>query len=131
LYVDELTPLIAASVGNRNLIFQFDTGNTGADLTPRFLKEFPERFASLKRQQARFSGGGGSGATAVYILPELQLDFGTVSAKLKNLSLFNGNRGELLDKLDGNLGQGLLQQFENYTIDFARMQLEVGTPASK
>jgi predicted aspartyl protease len=131
LYVDELTLLIAGRVSAKNLIFQFDTGNAGADLTARFLKQFPERFASLKSEQARFGGAGGSSATAVYRLPELQLDFGSVSVRLPNLSLFNGNRGELLDKLYGNLGQGLLQRFENYTVDFARMQLRLGPPVSK
>jgi hypothetical protein len=51
LYVHELTRLIAASVGRESLIFQFDTGNAGADLTARFYGKFARRFASLKSEQ--------------------------------------------------------------------------------
>lgn len=131
LYVDELTPLIAGSVGGMSLIFQFDTGSAGADLTARFLKEFPQWFASMKREQGRFGGAGGTRTTATYHLPELKLNFGSATATLKNVPLYAGNRGELLDKLYGNLGQGLLKQFRSYTIDFTRMQIVLGNPANE
>jgi predicted aspartyl protease len=131
LYVDELTPLIAANTGRESLIFQFDTGNTGADLTARFFKRFPQRFASLKSEQGRFGGAGGANAVAVYRLPQLELRLGSATANLKNITLFAGNRGELLDKLYGNLGQELLRQFRSYTIDFTRMQLTLGDSAAR
>lgn len=131
LYVDELTPLVAASSGGESLIFQFDTGNSGADLTARFLKRFPKKFASLKSERGQFGGAGGTKAVAIYRLPELELSFGSATAKFKNVTLFDGDRGELLDKLYGNLGQGLLNQFQSYTIDFTRMQLTFGDSASR
>ena len=131
LYVEELTPLIAAAVSGKNIVFQLDTGNTGADLTARFLKEFPERFTSLKPEQGRSSGAGGAHPATVYRLPELQLNFGSAAATLKNVSLFAGDRGEFLDKLYGNLGQAVLRQFRSYTIDFTHMQLMLGTAATR
>ena len=131
LYVEQLTPLVSATIGEKNLVFQFDTGNTGADLTARFLNEFRTRFASLKPDHAQFGGVGGGSNTAIYRLPQLTLSLGAATAKFKNITLVAGDRGELLDKLYGNLGQGLLKQFESYTIDFNRMQLSVGDPALK
>jgi hypothetical protein len=100
-------------------------------LTARFLKEFPQRFASLKSKRGRFGGAGGASARAVYRLPELKLDFGSATATLKDVVLFTRNRGELLDELYGNLGQGVLKQFQSYTIDFAHMQLSLGRAAAK
>jgi clan AA aspartic protease (TIGR02281 family) len=129
LYVEQLTPLIAGSFNGEKLLFQFDTGNTGADLTQRFLKQFPQLFASLKGEQGQFGGAGGARAASVYRLPRLELSFGAATAMFKNVTLFAGERGELLDDLYGNLGQGLLKQFQSYTIDFARMQLVLGSPA--
>ena len=131
LYVDELTPLVAASVGEKTVIFQFDTGNTGADLTARFFIAFPQRFAALKSKEGRSSGAGGTRAAAIYELPQLELSFGSATATFRNITLFTGNRGELLDKLYGNLGQALLKQFRSYTIDFTHMQLLLGDPASR
>jgi predicted aspartyl protease len=131
LYVDEMTPLVAASSGSESLIFQFDTGNSGADLTARFLKSFPKMFASLKSERGQFGGAGGTKSVTIYRLPELELSFGSATAKFKKITLFDGDRGELLDKLFGNLGQGLLNQFQSYTVDFTRMQVIFGEPASK
>ena len=129
LYVDEMTPLVAASSGSESLIFQFDTGNSGADLTARFLKRFPREFASLKSERGQFGGAGGTKTVTIYRLPELELSFGSATAKFKNITLFDGDRGELLDKLFGNLGQGLLDQFQSYTVDFTGMEITFGDPA--
>ena len=131
LYVDEMTPLISASSGGDSLIFQFDTGNSGADLTARFLKRFPKRFASLKSERGQFGGAGGTKTVTIYHLPELELSLGSATAEFKNVTLFDGDRVELLDKLFGNLGQGLLNQFQTYTVDFSRMQVIFGDPAFK
>jgi hypothetical protein len=131
LYVDELTPLVAANSAGESMVFQFDTGNAGADLTARFLKKFPQKFAALTSEQAEFSGAGGKSIVPIYHLPELELHLGSATARLRNVTLFTGNRGELLDKLYGNLGQGLLRQFGSYTIDFAHMRLTLRDPTDQ
>jgi hypothetical protein len=128
LYVEGFMPMLAASSGKETLMFVFDTGNDGTELTARFLKRFPEKFVSLKSKRERFWGVGGSKALNVYSLPELELSFGLVNVKLKNVPLFSENRGYLVDKLDGNLGQGLFRQFQSYTIDFTHMQLVLRNP---
>ncbi len=128
LYVEEFTPLLAASSGQETLMFVFDTGNDGVELTSRFLKRFPQKFASLPSERGRFWGAGGFKAFDIYWLPELALSFGAAKAKWKNVPLFSKNRGYLVDKFYGNLGQGLLRQFQSYTIDFTHMQLVLRNP---
>ena len=95
LYVDEMTPLISASFGGDSLIFQFDTGNSGADLTAR-----------SRASADNLVGAGGTKTVTIFHLPELELGFGSATAKFKNVTLFNGDRAELLDKLFGTLGRG-------------------------
>jgi predicted aspartyl protease len=66
LYVEEFTPMLAASSGKETLMFVFDTGNDGMELTARFLKRFPQKFASLKSERKRIWGVGGTKALNVY-----------------------------------------------------------------
>jgi predicted aspartyl protease len=131
LYVDELTPLIAADSFGATLLFQFDTGNAVADLTARYLNRFPQQFVGLKKDKAEFSGAGGASAVPIYHLPALELAVGSETVRLTNVTLFAGDRGEFLDKLYGNLGQGLLRQFRSYTINFAKMRLLLKEPTQQ
>ena len=127
LYAEELNLLVDATVNHRELPFQFDTGNIGAELTARFVREFPGQFASLRTGKAQFGGAGGLRELPVYLLPELSVGIGDAKAQFKNVVALNADRGvDPLDRLYGNLGQGLLRQFQSYTIDFSRMRLSVG-----
>jgi hypothetical protein len=52
---------------------------------------------------------------------------GSASAQLNNVPVLTRERGvDPLDQVFGNLGQGLLNQFRSYTIDFNDMRLSVG-----
>lgn len=111
----------------RNLAFQFDTGNTSAELTARYVHEFPQQFASLKTEQSAFAGAGGKRQLPIYVLPKLVLGLGDATASFKNVRVLDSDRGvDPLDQLFGNLGQTLVKQFRSYTIDFRRMQLTLG-----
>jgi predicted aspartyl protease len=49
LYVEDLTPLLMATVHGRDLLFGFDTGSSSAEFTAKYLREFPRQFTSLKK----------------------------------------------------------------------------------
>lgn len=132
MFVDEFTPMIAAQYAGDDLLFMFDSGNGGAELTAKFRDKFPRDFASLPVEQAVFGGAGGLKKIPVYHLPELQLKIGTAAAAFHHITVVSRNRGvEPLDELYGNLGQALLTQFRSYTIDYTRMELSVGEPAAQ
>jgi predicted aspartyl protease len=127
LYVEELTPLVMATVDGRDLLFGFDTGSSSAEFTSKYLHEFPRQFASLKTSEVRFGGAGGERVLPVYHLPRVELVLGSASAQLNNVPVLTRERGvDPLDQVFGNLGQGLLDQFRSYTIDFNDMRLSVG-----
>ena len=130
LYVEELTPLVEAQVHGQNLLFIFDTGNTGAELTAKYAREFPNQFSSLKIEKSVFAGAGGLRTLPIYVLPELVLQFGSATAALKKVRTVATDRGvDPVDSFYGNLGQAVLHQFRSYTIDFTRMQLTFGESA--
>lgn len=130
LYVEELTPLVMATVDGRELLYGFDTGSSSAEFSAKYLREFPLQFSSLKTTQRSFGGAGGKRALPVYYLPEVELVLGNATARLKDVPVLARDRGvDKLDQLFGNLGLGLLNQFRTYTIDFKNMRLSVGEDA--
>jgi predicted aspartyl protease len=127
LYVEELTPMVMATLNGQDLLFGFDTGDNSAEFTAKYWREFPRQFASLRTTEMTFGGAGGTRVIPVYRLPQVELGMGAATAKLENVSVLTRDRGVgLLDQLFGNLGQGLVDQFHIYTIDFTNMRLSVG-----
>jgi predicted aspartyl protease len=130
MYVEEMTPLIAATVEGRELLFSFDTGASSGSFTAKYLREFPQQFASLRPRKAGASGAGGTRFLKAYHLPKVAVALGSATATLKDVPVNTNDLGVgLLDQLYGNLGQSLLSPFRSYTIDFSRMQLSVGEDA--
>jgi predicted aspartyl protease len=130
LYIEGLTPLVEATVEGKELLFQFDTGQSGAELSAKYVRTFPQQFASLKAVNAGIGGAGGVRSLTAYPLPELVLHLGTAAAIFSNVTAVSQDRGVYpQDEFFGNVGQGLLQQFRTYTIDFTRMQLALGERA--
>ena len=127
LYVEELTPAVEAEADGKELLFQFDTGQSRAELSAKYVRAFPKRFASLKGVNAGIGGAGGVGSLPAYSLPELVLHLGAATATFSNITAISQDRDVYpQDEFFGNVGQGLLQQFRTYTIDFTRMQLALG-----
>jgi predicted aspartyl protease len=127
LYIEGLTPLVEATVEGKELLFQFDTGENGAELSAKYVRAFPQQFASLKAVNARPGGAGGVRPLTAYPLPKLVIHLGAATANFLNITAISQDRGVYpQDELFGNMGQGLLQQFRTYTIDFTRMQLALG-----
>jgi predicted aspartyl protease len=130
MYVEELTPLIAATIEGHELLFSFDTGASSGSFTAKYLREFPRQFSSLKPRKSGAGGAGGTRFFKAYHLPRIDIALGSATATLNDVQVNTNDLGVgLLDQLYGNLGQSLLSPFRSYTIDFSRMQLSVGEDA--
>ena len=127
LYVEELTPLLEATVADSELLFGLDTGSSSGNFSETYLRRFPEQFTSLKPQKYATAGAGGDVRFLMaYYLPQIELRFGTARATLANVPVLASDLGvDPLDQVCGNLGQSLLSQFGSFTIDFSRMQFSV------
>ena len=131
LYLEELTPLLEASVDGHDLLFGLDTGSDAASFTAKYLREFPKQFASLKPKKWGVGGVGGIRWMRAYDLPQVDLHFGTATATLKKVPVVTRDVGvDPLDAVFGNLGQSLLHQFRSYTIDFSHMRFTAGENAN-
>ena len=127
LYVQDLTPLIAATSGGKDLAFSFDTGASTGTLTAKYFHAFPEQFATLKPNRTSAGGAGGVRFMQGYTLPSMELRLGTATAILHNIVVLTEPLGTgVLDSVYGNLGQALVAPFRSYTLDFGRMQLCLG-----
>lgn len=128
LYVEELTPLLEATVAGSEVLFGLDTGSSSGSFSETYLRRFPEQFASLKPQKYATAGAGGEvRLLTAYYLPQIELQFGTARATLRNVPVLSSELGvDPLDQVCGNLGQSLLSQFSSFTIDFSRMRFSVG-----
>lgn len=128
LYVEELTPLLEATVADSEVLFGLDTGSSSGSFSETYLRRFPEQFASLKPEKYATAGAGGDVRfLTAYYLPQIDLQFGTARATLRNVPVLTTALGvDPLDQVCGNLGQSLLSQFSSFTIDFSRMRFSVG-----
>lgn len=124
LYVQDLTALIAATSGGKELVFSLDTGASTGTLTARYFHAFKEQFVTLKPNRTSAGGAGGVRFMQGYTLRSMELHLGTATATLHDIVVLTEPLGTgVLDSVYGNLGQGLVAPFRSYTIDFGRMQL--------
>lgn len=131
LYVEELTPLIEATVDGHALLFGLDTGSNAGTFTRKYLREFPQQFASLTPKKWGTGGLGGVRWMQAYDLPQIDLHLGDATATLRKVPVPTEDVGvDPLDYVFGNLGEALLSQFRSYTIDFRRMQFVAGENAN-
>lgn len=124
MFIEQLTPLITATVNGRSLLFSFDTGARSSSFTLNYLREFAQQFSSLKAKRIRASGAGGTRSMHAYHLRHVNLQVGAATVNLRDVPVLTQELGlGLLDEVYGSLGQDLVGQFKSYTIDFSHMQL--------
>jgi hypothetical protein len=125
LYMDELTPLLECEVGNRKVLFSFDTGADASVLSDRFHRDFPDVFSGLKKKPYGMGGAGGVKEMSAYYLPEVQLGVGREHAVLRKVPVVPV-MGADMDRRYGNLGRDLVAPFRSFTIDFESMRFLLG-----
>lgn len=128
LYVEELMPLVEATVEGTEVLFGLDTGSSSGSFSATYLHRFPDRFTSLEPQPYATAGAGGNvRVMRAYCLPQAELKFGAARVTLENVPVLTRDLGvDPLDQVYGNLGQSLLGRFTSFTIDFTRMRFSVG-----
>lgn len=132
MYVEGLNPLLEiATTEARGLLFTLDTGATSSSFSVAYLRRFPQQFASLASKPSTASGAGGLREMKAYSLPSIDLQLGSARAMLKNVPVFAIDIGsDPQDRVLGNLGLDLLNQFQTYTIDFRDMRITFGNLAN-
>lgn len=118
LVLDEFIPIVKANINGGVSSMNFDTGAQQTSLYSSFFKKYRKDIESTNKQATLQTGGAG-GYTSVegYLLDTVNISIAGSSATIYNIQLFPERLGET-DKLDGNLGQDYIKQFDTLVISF-------------
>jgi hypothetical protein len=76
MYMKLLMPVIECGVEGKGLLFSFDTGASGTNLSIRYFDQFRRGAGSWKMGENKSFGAGGLRQRAVYLQPKLNLAVG-------------------------------------------------------
>ncbi len=130
LFLEKLTPLVAANVGDGEQLFILDTGSSGIFLSAQFYRRHGEAFQRRRPAQFRLAGAGGTKQYPAYFLAQLRLRLGGGCTVVRDVPVLAVPRGISDDHFWGNLGQTAVRAFHSYTLDFHGMSFEVDPPTS-
>ncbi|PXV60573.1 Aspartyl protease [Dyella jiangningensis] len=108
---------------------QLDSGGARSALSSGFASAHPAVIKGLQSKRERVAGAGGSRASEAVTWPDIRVRIGDQQALLPaiTIALHDAAGGKDVNLLGGDI----LQAFEYWTIDFRRMQFEVGKPLTK
>ena len=130
MFMNKLTPLVEAGVEGKKLLFTFDTGANGSELTKRYYDAFPEQFRKLPLVSVQVGGAGGTKNRKLYRLPQLSMEMGGQRVVLHDVPVVTSLYGTELDASYGNLGRDITAPFASFTVDFSKMRFSLGKPLS-
>jgi hypothetical protein len=129
----ELRPLVRVRYEDDAFICQLDTGASKTMFYEPFFRRYRNRIESLGRRYKTPVGGvGGIREIPAHRIPEMDLSIGGTAVTLKDVDVFAEAITE--DKnniLFCNIGQDLLTQFDEYTINFRSMSFILGSKTDK
>jgi Aspartyl protease len=121
LFLQRLTPIVAAEVAGMERLFTIDTGAVGSFFTVQYYLEHKSDFTSQMIGKFDLAGAGGVRTYPAYFAGKLNLKIGGACVLVNQLPVIIQARGSSDDKFYGNVGQSVLSQFKSYTFDFQNM----------
>src|SRR5580698_585849 len=131
LFLQRLTPVVAAEIGGAERLFTVDTGSAGTFLTVQYYLDHRSEFASQTVGNFELAGAGGVRTYPSYLTPEVTIKMGGACVSANQLPVIAQDRGQSDDKFYGNIGQLVLGQFKSYTFDFEKMSFSADGDSCK
>ena len=126
LFLDDLSPLVAATVGDTTRLFHFDSGADATMLTVRFCRAYPALLTGLTPTHITIGGAGGVQRYDGYRLVRLPLTIDGTQAVLDTAFVFREESKSPFEPYYGNLSANVATRFGGYTIDFRAMTFQLG-----
>jgi len=124
LAFDGSTAVISLKKDEDTLSFHFDTGATGSEFYSLYFNRYKEEILRQGKVETVESGGaGGTIKVEIYALPMVNLAIGNKKFVLKDI----GVRTVPIYKSQryyGNIGQDLIQQFDEMVLNFENMYVD-------
>lgn len=121
LFLQRLTPIVAAGIGGTKMLFIIDTGAAGSFFTVQYYLEHKKDFTSQAISDFELAGAGGARTYTAYFAGKLDMKIGGACVVVNDLPVITQTRGLSDDKFYGNVGQSVLDLFKSYTFDFQNM----------
>ena len=122
--IDDLNPIIEGRFGGRKLSFLLDTGANKSDLYPLFFKAYEKKIkAQYPLTSARRAGIGSTNEVPAYKAENLVLTFSGKKAVFPEIKILTDYTNDDSHYFYGNLGQDLVSQFEQMTLNFNSMSI--------
>ena len=121
LFLQRLTPIVAAEVGGKERLFTIDTGATGGFFTVQYYLEHQTDFRSQAVEDFDLTGAGGTRTYPAYFMGKVDIKLGGACVSMNDVPVISESRGLPDDKFYGTVGQRILGAFKSYTFDFQNM----------
>ncbi|HKV52602.1 MAG TPA: retropepsin-like aspartic protease [Gemmatimonadaceae bacterium] len=126
LFLDELSPLVAATVGDTTRLFHFDSGADATLLTVRFCRAYPALLTGLPLKHIEIGGAGGAERYDGYEIAHVPMMIGGTRAVLDSVFVFRDASKSPFESYYGNMAGTMAAKFGGYTIDFRAMTFRLG-----
>ena len=121
LFLQRLTPVVAAEIEGTERLFTIDTGSAGTFFTVQYYLDHRNEFASQTIGNFELAGAGGVRTYPAYLTGKVNIKMGGACVSLNQLPVIAQTRAQSDDKFYGNIGQLVLGQLKSYTFDFQNM----------
>jgi len=119
LYVDVM-------LNDLPVAMHLDSGGSHSALSSRFAREHASLLRGLASQKDHVAGAGGARDRTSVTWPRVRVRIGDQQTLIRGISVSTSDAGNV--KEPNVLGGDILRAFDGWTIDFRRMQLDVGAP---
>jgi hypothetical protein len=127
LFLQRLTPIVAAAVGGKDELFSIDTGATGSFMSARYYVDHRREFEFQPLEELLLTGAGGTRSIPAFYAHRVTLSLGGACVLLDDVPVLIRKRS-LDGYFYGNLGQSALRMFSSYTFDFQNMSFAIDGP---
>jgi predicted aspartyl protease len=125
LAMSGLDPILYCTINQDTLIFDFDTGASSSIFYDNYYHRFQKEVNRNGHSDSVSSGGaGGMIREKVTILKEIRINVGSQAATLKNVTVNNDPIPNTKKLTYGNLGQDLMQEFNETILNFNSMYID-------
>ena len=126
LFLDDLSPVVSATVGDSTRLFHFDSGADATMLSVRFCRAYSTLLSGLDPTHTHIGGAGGDKTYEGYELARLPLAIGGQEAVLDSVFVMREEAKTPFDAYYGNLSGTIAARYGGYTIDFRAMTFRLG-----
>jgi predicted aspartyl protease len=124
MLLEGLLPVIAAEHNGKRMAFSFDTGATRTTFYSMFYEaaSVTER-AAAEPKTIRSGGAGGMTETPGYKMKNVEMSVGGKMTRFPEIEVISEKTSERSRYFYGNIGQDVIKQHEQMTLDFIAMRI--------